>query len=201
MSANTGTTGAACTAWDNSECQGTPYCPPRCPRFEGKDDTLFLARPYESDDRDALVSMYADLDQYSRSMGLPPATVPKIEDWLGRLHSNGWSLIALDGNRAIGHVAVVPADSSEPEFLIFVHQAYQNHGIGTELIKQLVAYADDRDHSGLTLEVSKGNKRAITVYENVGFDVTKRKLSELEMELDLEHSLVRRLRRPPADRV
>ncbi len=96
----------------------------------------------------------------------------------------------------IGHVAVIPADASAPEFLISVHQAYQNDGVGTELIKQLIAYAADRDHSGLTLEVSKGNKRASTVYQNGGFDVAKRKLSELEMELDLEHSLVERLRRP-----
>lgn len=200
MDTKTSATGTACNAWDNSECRGTPYCPPRCPRFRGKDGTPLLVRPYESGDRNALVSMYADLDQYSRSMGLPPATVPKIDDWLERLLSNGWNLIALDGDQVIGHVAVVPADATAPEFLIFVHQAYQNDGVGTELIKQLVAYAADRDHSELTLEVSKGNKRAITVYENVGFDVTKRKLSELEMELELEHSLVERLQRPPADR-
>ncbi|MDF9748496.1 GNAT family N-acetyltransferase [Natrinema salsiterrestre] len=200
MGTKTDMTGTSCNIWDNSECQGTPYCPPRCPRFEGKDGTPLLVRPYESDDRDALVSMYADLDLYSRAMGLPPATVPKIDDWLGRLLSNGWSLVALDGSRVIGHVAVVPADSSAPEFLIFVHQDYQNNALGTELIKQLVAYAGDKDHSGLTLEVSKGNKRAITVYENIGFDVTERKLSELEMELDLETSFVKRLQRPPADR-
>ncbi|MFC6763762.1 hypothetical protein [Natrinema soli] len=62
--------GTACTVWDNSECEGTPYCLPRCPRFEGKDGAPLLVRPYESDDRDALVSMYGDLDQYSRPMGL-----------------------------------------------------------------------------------------------------------------------------------
>lgn len=200
MSTRSDSAGTACNVWDNSACEGTPYCPPRCPRFEGKDGTPLLVRPYESDDRDALVSMYADLDQYSRAMGLPPATVPQIDDWLERLCANGWNLIALDGDRAIGHVAVVPADASAPEFLIFVHQDYQNDGVGTELIKQLVAYAADRDHSGLTLEVSKGNKRAITVYQNVGFDVAKRKLSELEMELDLEDSFVERLQRPPAER-
>ena len=191
---------AVCNRWDNTDCHGTRYCPPRCPRFDGKDGTVFLARPYEPADRDALVSMYADLDQYSRVMGLPPLTEAKLETWLDRLLSNGWNLLALDGSRVIGHVAVVPADSSAPEFLIFIHQEYQNNAVGTELLKQLVAYAGDRDHSELTLAVSKGNKRAITVYENIGFNVTKRTLSELEMELELDSSFVERLQRPPAKR-
>jgi RimJ/RimL family protein N-acetyltransferase len=200
MSARPDSTGATCSAWDNSECGGTPYCPPRCPRFEGKDGTPYVARPFREGDRSALVSMYADLDRFSRANGLPPINVPQIESWLDRLLENGWNLVVVDGSEVVGHVAAVPVDSAAPEFVIFVHQDHQNNAVGTELVKQLIAYADERDHEGLTLEVSTGNERAITVYENVGFEVTKEKLSEIEMELDLDGPLAERLQRPPAER-
>jgi RimJ/RimL family protein N-acetyltransferase len=160
----------------------------------------YVARPFREEDRSALVSMYADLDRFSRANGLPPMSVPKIESWLDRLLENGWNLVVVDGSEIVGHVAAVPVDSAAPEFVIFVHQDHQNNAVGTELVKQLLAYADDRDHEGLTLEVSTGNERAITVYENVGFEVTEEKLSEIEMELDLDGSLADRLQRPPAER-
>lgn len=200
MSAHPDSTGAACTAWDNSDCRGTPYCPPRCPRFEGKDGTPYVARPLQDGERAALVEMYAELDRFSRANGLPPVTVSKIESWLDRLLENGWNLVVSDGGNVVGHVAVVPAESAEPELVIFVHQDHQNNAVGTELVKQVVAYAADRNHEGLTLEVATGNERAITVYENVGFEVAERKLSEIEMALDLDGSLVHRIQRPPADR-
>lgn len=192
-------TDVACT-WDNGSCEGTPLCPPRCPRFTDREEQPMLVRPYESTAFDALVGMYADLDGHSRAMGLPPATVPKIETWLERLIESGWNLLALDGDRVVGHVAVVPAESADPEFVIFVHQEYQNRGVGSELVKQLLAYADERAHSELTLEVSTGNKRAITVYENVGFDVVERQVMDLTMTLDLQEPIVDRVQQPPAAR-
>ncbi|WP_121823117.1 GNAT family N-acetyltransferase [Halostella salina] len=193
-------TGGACSAWDNTECQGTPYCPPRCPRFTDGEGVPLVVRPFRDSDRDAAVAMYDDIDSYSRTMGLPPATMPQIESWLDRLRENGWNLVALDGDRVVGHVAVVPADRPDPKFVVFIHQEYQDRGIGTELMKQVVAYADDRDHEALTLEVSKGNRRAVTVYENVGFEVVERMHSDLEMELSLEQPVAERVQRPPAER-
>ncbi|ELY51513.1 GNAT family N-acetyltransferase [Natronococcus jeotgali] len=202
MSSSDSRAAGACTGWDNSECRGTPYCPPRCPRFETKTGVSLLVRPSESDDLDSLVRMYDGFDQYSRSLGLPPNGESRIESWLERLMSAGWNLVAFDGGRAVGHVAVVPTESAEGKwkFIVFVHQEYQNEGVGSELLKQLVAYADERDGDELALEVSTGNERAITVYKNVGFEVIERGFSELSMALELRQPLTRRVRRPPAER-
>lgn len=190
----------ACRRWDNSECEGTPYCPPRCPRFVDKNGTPLLVRPYQADDFDALVTMYDELDSYSRTMGLPPATRPQIRNWLTTLVDRGWNLVVRDDQRVVGHVATTPSTSSTPEFVIFVHQDFRNCGVGTELMKQLVAYADDNDHEALTLEVSSGNGRAISVYENIGFDVVERTLREIRMELPMDDPVVERAQRPPAER-
>jgi GNAT superfamily N-acetyltransferase len=144
--------------------------------------------------------MYDDIDAYSRTMGLPPATVPRIESWLDHLIEDGWNLVAVDGDRVVAHVAVVPADRADPKFVAFVHHDYQNRGVGTEPMKQVVAYVDGRDHEALTLEVSTGNRRAVTVYENVGFEVVERMRSDLEMELSLEKPVAERVQRPSAER-
>ncbi|ARS89563.1 GNAT family N-acetyltransferase [Natrarchaeobaculum aegyptiacum] len=196
----TGTDSSVACTWDNGSCEGTPLCPPRCPRFTDREGHPMLVRPSEPADFDALVEMYEDLDGHSRAMGLPPATTPKLEAWLSRLLDTGWNLIALDGDRVVGHVAVIPAESADPEFVIFVHQDYQNRGVGSELVKQLIAHAGDRAHDELTLSVSSGNRRAITVYQNVGFDVVERQVTELAMALDLQQPIVEQVQQPPAAR-
>jgi len=200
MTVGSETATAACTAWDNGECEGTPHCPPRCPRFRDTDGDVFLARPFQSGDRETLLSMYEKIDDYNRAMGLPPKARSQLEAWVDRLASNGWNLVVDVGDRIVGHTAVIPADSDSPEFIIFVHQDYQNSGIGSELIKQLIAYAKDKNHQELTLEVSRGNKQAISVYQNIGFEVTDRKLSELAMALELQLPIADRVQRPPAKR-
>lgn len=196
----TSSSDAACNAWSAAECTGTPHCPPRCPRFTDAEGNALLVRPYRSAHLRDLVAMYDDLDGYSRTLGLPPATASQIEDWLTHLVSDGWNLVATAGGRVVGHLAVVPADAAVPKFVVFVHQDYQNRGIGTELVKQAVARADDMDYDGIKGYVSAGNRRALRVYENVGFDVADRLDAESRIELSMAHPVVDRVQRPPAER-
>ena len=194
------TTGVACDGWDYTGCEGTKYCPPRCPRFIDGDDTAVLIEPYGSDHRDALVEMYEGIDADSRTLGLPPDSRERIEDWLAHLTSTGWNLVALAGDDVIGHIAAAPLDDEEPHIVVFVHQAYQNRGLGTELVRQLVAHADDRDHDALVLTVAAENERARTVYDNIGFDVSDRLATEITMRLPIEGSIAKQARLPPAER-
>lgn len=196
--------GEACSRWDNSGCVGTPYCPPRCPRYVDQEGTAYVIRPYEPADRDPLVDMYDTIESVSRTMGLPPSSRPAIEDWLDGLVDRGWNLIAREGDRMVGHVGVAPATADDPQFVIFVHDDRQNRGLGTELVNHTVAYAADRDYDALTLSVSTGNRRAIHVYRNVGFepagDGTVGDAVDLEMRLPLTHPVAERVRLPPAER-
>lgn len=196
--------GVACDRWDNSGCVGNPYCPPRCPRFVDDSGIAYVVRPYRSDDRPALVEMYAGLGSGSRTMGLPPSTPAQIEAWLDGLVERGWNLVARTGDRIAGHVGVAPAEA--PQFVIFVDDDHQNHGLGTELVNQTIAYAADRDYEALTLSVSKGNRRAIHVYRNVGFGLedAAQELSasgvDLDMRLPLSSPVADLVRLPPAER-
>ncbi|NUB90965.1 GNAT family N-acetyltransferase [Haloterrigena sp. SYSU A558-1] len=187
--------------WDHSSCEGTVDCPPRCPRATDDRGVPFLVRPYRPADFESLVELYDSLDESAATMGLPPFTRPRIEAWLAELTSNGWNLIALLDDRTVGHVAVTPADDPDPEFVVFVDTDVQNRGIGGELLKQLIAYADDRDHEALSLDVSTDNRRAVTVYENVGFETIEESALNRTMRLPLDDPIADRVRRPPAERL
>lgn len=188
----------ACSGWDNSECEGSAHCPPRCPRFVDDEGTPVLIRPYDSTFRDALFEMYDTIED--STMGLPPERRDDRRQWVRRLTCDGWNLIATVDSAAVGHVAVAPADAADPEFVVFVRPGFRNRGIGTELLRHVVAYADDYGHDELNLNVSKKRRRAIAVYEKVGFDVTENHQIDLEMELPLEEPLVMAVRQPPAAR-
>jgi GNAT superfamily N-acetyltransferase len=190
----------ACSSWDNSGCEGTPYCPPRCPRFVDGEEVPLVVAPYEDDDFEALVEMYDTLDSDNRTVGVPPIGRANVEDWLAALTADGWNLVARDGDRVAGHVGVAPADAADPEFVIFVHDDYQGRGLGTELVRHAVAYADDRGHDRLGLDVARENQGAITVYENVDFEVTETGALELTMALSMDDPITDEVTRPPAER-
>ncbi|QIO24956.1 GNAT family N-acetyltransferase [Haloarcula sp. JP-L23] len=200
MIGNVEETDSVCTGWDNSSCEGTKHCPPRCPRFVDKEGVPRIARRFEPADFDAIVDMYNDLDSYSRTQGIPPATRSQIESWVSSLVERGLNLVVEDNIRIIGHAAAVPASASAPELVIFLHQSVRNRGIGSELLKHLIAHADDQDRDGLTLNVSCGNNRAITVYENIGFDEIERTETDVEMELSMDEPIVDRVQLFPAQR-
>lgn len=191
---------AACSGWDNRECRGSLHCPPRCPRFFDRENTPILIAPFEDGEFSALVSMYESLGPKSRTSGLPPRGRNAIEAWLESLIENGWHLLARDNGQLAGHVGVSPADDPDPEFLVYVHDDYQGRGIGTELVKQVTAYANSRGHDQLTLSVEQNNERAISVYENVSFEVSECALLTLAMRLSLDQRIAEEVHRPPADR-
>jgi len=190
----------ACTGWDNSECVGTPFCPPRCPRFRDRDSVQGIVRPHKAADTAELVEMYLDLDPADRTMGLPPATESRLRTWLDRFIDDGWSLVAETESSIVGHTGVTPEDASEPHLVVFVANDARGRGIGSELLRHLIAHAADSGHDALTLTVAADNDAAVTVYDNLGFDVVEQMRGEFEMRLSLAEPVAERVQRPPAER-
>jgi ribosomal protein S18 acetylase RimI-like enzyme len=200
MSAGGDESKTSCGGWDNSSCEGTPYCPPRCPRFVDDEGVARIARPLEQDEFDDLVAMYDSLDSDSRTQGLPPTTRSGIENWLSSLVERGWNLVVEGDDGLVAHTAAVPTSTGRPELVVFVHQSVRERGIGTELLKHLIAHTDARGHDGLTLNVSAGNDRAIAVYQNIGFDVVEGAQPAIEMALSMDDPIAERVQLVPAER-
>jgi len=192
--------GTACGGWKNTDCEGTPYCPPRCPRFEDDEGRPLLVRPFRGGDREDLLALYESVDEHDPEVNLPESAVARTGTWIDRTTSEGWNLVARDGDRIVGHAAVIPADSADPEMLVFVRRADRDRGIGSELTKQVIAHADDANHRSLRADPPELNDRAVAICRANGFEVVEDRPSELRLALDLRQPIVEHVREPPAVR-
>lgn len=157
-------------AWRPADCEGSIHCPPRCPRFVDRHGDPWLVRPFQAADREPLREMYADFDRSERAQGVPPISEGRLERWLDRLLDVGCNVVAARDGRIAGHALYAPSDDDEPELAVFVHQAYQRRGLGTELCRHVVATAAAADRDGLVLEVLPSNRTALGIYERLGFE-------------------------------
>lgn len=193
-----GTPGDAC-AWNNGACEGTVHCPPRCPRFFSDDGEPMLVQSYRATDRPSLVAMYLDLADDSRTLGLPPSSRDGIEAWLDHLAAEGWNLVARRAGEIVGHLGTAPADDAVPEFVVFVHQAVRERGVGRALLRHAIAHAADRGHDGLSLVTDADNRAAIRAFRTVAFEITDRPGLDVKMELACDQPIAAAVQRPPAE--
>lgn len=131
-----------------------------------------------------LVEMYQQFDSASSSQGLPPRTTAQTRNWLGPLLADGINVVARQGDAVIGHALLIPyADTSE--LAIFVRPAYQSVGIGTHLIRGLLAAGQNAGIPHVWLTVARENRIAMRLYRSAGFEVREHDRGEFEMERTL----------------
>jgi RimJ/RimL family protein N-acetyltransferase len=127
---------------------------------------------YRSEDKEALVTMYASMSPEAVKWGLPPYDRARIEYWTSDLTNNITLLARLD-ERVVGHLRLfnIPFARRKGigELFIYVHQEFQNLGLGTLMVRKAIALAKERGFHRIGLTVVADNKRAIKVYEKVGF--------------------------------
>ncbi|MEM4781424.1 MAG: GNAT family N-acetyltransferase [Halalkalicoccus sp.] len=113
-----------------------------------------------------------------------------IERWLDTLLENGTNVVAVDpggtdGERIVGHAVYTPRDAPDPELAVFVDPDEHDRGIGTECCKQVIARAAAAGCETVELSVERTNRRAIAVYERLGFETVEASGSEMYMSLAL----------------
>jgi RimJ/RimL family protein N-acetyltransferase len=150
---------------------------------EGRDITV---RRADADDFDALCEMYLGFDPADRAQGIPPIDEDDIREWLDvLLGEDCFDVVALHGDRAVGHAILVPDDTGAYELAIFVLDAYQGALIGTELIRSLLGWAQAEGIERVWLTVERWNEPAKRLYEKVGFDTIDSQSFEIEMTIRL----------------
>ena len=127
---------------------------------------------YRPEDKEALVAMYASMSPDAVKWGLPPYDRARIERWTTDL-TNNMTLLARSEKRIVGHLQLfrIPFERRKGvgEVFIYIHQDFQNIGLGTKMMKRAIALAKERGFHRLGLTVVADNHRAIKVYEKVGF--------------------------------
>ena len=193
------TASVACDGWDGSECEGTPHCPPRCPRFVDKEGARWTIRPATDADEPFLAEMYEDFGRPHRAQGLPPVSRRRRVDWIQSMLSEGNNVVAERNGELFGHAMYTPTDADTPELAVFVHPDAQDRGVGTELCRHVIANAAAAGRDGIELHVETGNRPARSVYRTVGFEVVERR-GDPRMRPDLDRPIATEARWPPPAR-
>ena len=136
------------------------------------------------DEREALVEMYLDFDPTHRSLGLPPVGERRIREWLDIL-LDGLDVLAWHGQRVVGQASLVESSPQECEMVIFLHQEYHGSGIGTRLTETALSYGQQQGVRRVWLLVERNNLPAVSLYQHVGFTLSKALGYDVEMEIFL----------------
>jgi len=140
-----------------------------------------------SADVEALIEMYLEFDPEDRAQGIPPTKESNIRDWLEVVTGEDTlNVIAWHGDSAVGHVVLVGDEEDGYELAIFVLQAYQGAGIGTELVRTVLGAAEAAGIERVWLSVERWNSPAVALYEKIGFETTGDDRFEKMMALRLE---------------
>lgn len=78
-----------------------------------------------------------------------------------------------------GHI-----DNKTPSFAISLYEEYRGKGIGTKLMKSMLAFLKEKGYRKTSLSVQKNNY-AVKMYENVGFKIIDENKEEYIMLCDL----------------
>jgi ribosomal protein S18 acetylase RimI-like enzyme len=160
--------------------------PPPSREFTDREDRSVTVRTADEDDYEALVGMYLDFHPEDRAQGIPPSREDGIRDWLDAVTGPECpTVVAVVDGDIVGHAMLVPDQDGAYELAIFVLQAYQSAGIGTELVRTLLGLAQQEGLVRVWLTVERWNDAAVRLYHSVGFETTEESGLELEMGIRL----------------
>jgi len=138
-----------------------------------KDGRTVLIRKFEIGDKEKLIEMYESLSSDAVRWALPPYTRERLEKgWLSNLE-NLIIIVALCNDKVVGHAQIFkfphPRRKGTGDLVIYLHQDFHNVGLGSAMLKHLLALAKDAGLHKIGLSVVADNKLAVHLYEKFGF--------------------------------
>lgn len=98
-----------------------------------------------------------------------------VADIGGKVVGAVWTRIMND----YGHV-----DDDTPSFAISLYKEYRGQGIGTRMMKEMLALLKEKGYKKASLAVQKANY-AVKMYQNVGFNTVDENMEEYIMVCEL----------------
>ena len=158
------------------------------------DIALLRIRPIDPDDTDALVRMHGGLSArtvYQRFFALlPELTTQQAERFTHVDGSERFALVALEPSGAlvaVGRYDRLPPDSRQAEVAVVVADAYQHQGLGTSLVRMLVAQARAAGITAFVADVLSTNYAMHRAFTDAGLVATsahEHGVAHLVMPLD-----------------
>jgi putative acetyltransferase len=139
-----------------------------------KDGRTVLIREFRMEDKEKLIEMYSSLSSEAVRWGMPPYTREAIERWLSNLQDL-IVLVAIFDDKIIGHAHIHkfprPRRRGTGDLIIYLHQDLHNVGLGTAMLTRLIELAKKEGLHRIGLSVIADNKRAIRLYQKLGFEI------------------------------
>lgn len=98
---------------------------------------------------------------------------PSYEEW-DKAHTNNCRFVYIEDDKVVGWVAVSPSSSRCAyrgciEMSVYIDNNYQGRGIGTALVKKLVAEAKKEGYWSIYSAIFSINKASIAMHKKCGF--------------------------------
>ncbi|MED1567842.1 N-acetyltransferase family protein [Bacillus paramycoides] len=104
-----------------------------------------------------------------------PVTLENRIDWYEQKQADGYpSLVYELDNKVVGFATfgpfrAWPAYKYSIEHSVYVNKEYRKNGIGTSLMKALIAIAKEREYMTLIAGIDAENEKSIAMHKNFGF--------------------------------
>lgn len=100
-----------------------------------------------------------------------PWSTSQFKEEFAGIPTTRYMSVAEDGKTIIGYCGVfLPAPGVEADILtVAVLPEYRRQGIAKEFMRQIEAWAQEREASAIMLEVELSNESAIKLYESLGY--------------------------------
>jgi RimJ/RimL family protein N-acetyltransferase len=137
-------------------------------------------------ERDLLIEMYDRFEPLGGALGLPPRGEDVRREWIEVALSHKMNLGAFSpAGAAVGHCFLVGDEAGSAELAIFVHQEFRRRGIGTALVKAVLAWGCLWGLGRIWSLTGSENRAALRLQERLGFRVTNAAFYGVELEIHL----------------
>jgi len=139
-----------------------------------KSGKIVALRNLVSSDRESLIKFFSSMSPEALEWGLPPYSDDVIDRWINSMQDR-IAIVATYENAIVGFSMINKNNRSDRrkgvgELAMYVHQNFQNDGIGALMLDWSLAAAKKESMHKINLYVVAENKIAVHLYAKFGFE-------------------------------
>jgi phosphinothricin acetyltransferase len=102
-------------------------------------------------------------------------TIQERKSWFNKKKEDNFPVLVFEeknkvmGFATFGPFRAWPAYKYTIEHSVYVHKECRNYGVGTALVKQIIAKANEREFATLVAGIDALNEKSIKIHERLGF--------------------------------
>jgi L-amino acid N-acyltransferase YncA len=159
--------------------------------------TLVRTRQATADDVSAVLALHRRCSPQTleQRFHVPVTSVPERLVRALVTPERGWSIVAEQGDRVIGHGCAGETSSEQVEIGLLVDDAHQGTGVGTRLMRDLASTAAERGYDSLLCAVEPDNESVLPTVHRAGLEAVTSCVDgvvEIEVPLIAHHARGRR---------